>query len=137
MINLDTDFIKIRGHHLLCMQGFQNKGYSESFIENMASLINFLSDTPDVHVKIVNTADNICSFCPNLTKDGVCENPKSDLSIKKRDNLSIDFLDLKVGEVYSYLEILTKMFDILDFDKVDSICKDCGWQRVCLFYSKF
>ena len=36
---------------------------NKAFIENMASLINFLSDTPDVHVKIVNTADNICSFC--------------------------------------------------------------------------
>lgn len=129
--------IKLRGHHLLCIQGFQNKGYDKAFIENMASLIDFLNDKPDIQIEILNCADDICSFCPNLTKDGVCKNSDSELSIKRRDNLTLDFLGLNVGEIYSYLSILTRMFDVLDFDKVDTICKNCEWQSVCLFYSKF
>ncbi len=131
-----SNIINLRGHHLLCIQGFQNKGYSESFIENMASLINFLNNSNDIYVKILNSSDDICSFCPNLN-EGICKNPETDLNIKKRDNLTLDCLDLKVGNVYSYLNIITKMFDVLDFDKIDTICKECEWQNVCLFYSKF
>lgn len=133
----NTNIIKLRGHHLLCIQGFQNKGYNKSFIDNMASLISFLNENADVNVKIINWDDDICSFCPNLNSDGFCKDFETNQRIKKRDDLSLDFLDLKYGEIYSYLSILSKMFDVLDFDKVDTICNDCEWQNVCLFYSKF
>ena len=103
----------------------------------MASLITFLNDNQDIKIEILDCVDDICSFCPNLTKECVCKNSESELNIKKRDALTIDFLDLKVREVYSYLNILNRISDFLDFGKVDTICKDCEWQHVCLFYSKF
>ena len=110
MINLNNiHIIKLRGHHLLCIQGFQNKGYNDYFIENMASLISFLNNTKNVQVKILNSSDDICSFCPNLSKEGLCKDLSSNMSITKRDNLTLDFLGLQAGEIYPYLEILAKI----------------------------
>lgn len=134
---MNTDTVKLRGHHLFCIQGFQNKGYNKSFIENMSSLITFLNETPNVQIEITDSADDICSFCPNLTSESMCKNYDTNLSIKRRDESSLYLLELKIEETYSYLSILTKMFDVLDFDKVDTVCNDCEWQSVCLFYSKF
>ena len=75
--------LKLRGHHLLCLKGFQGYGYDESFVENMI-LINSERKLPQTTVSICECADDICSSCPNLV-DGICEDKTQNERIVSMD----------------------------------------------------
>ena len=81
----------LRGHHLLCLQGFQGYGYDEAFVENMSE-INRLRKLEDTVISLTGTADDICKACPNL-KGGICENQKQDETIKSMDEKVLSKLD--------------------------------------------
>ena len=76
--------IKLRGHHLLCLQGFQGYGYNDSFVKNM-TYINNLRKSENTTITITNKADYICRCCPNLKND-LCGNEKQNAEIIKMDN---------------------------------------------------
>ena len=48
----------LRGHHLLCLQGFQGYGYDEDFVKNMTE-INFSRKQKDTLISITNENDDI------------------------------------------------------------------------------
>ena len=65
----------IRPHHLLCLQFFEGKGYSNGFVENMTKIHNeMLSKNP--YVELTEGADDICENCPN-NENGICTQEKS------------------------------------------------------------
>ena len=77
--------LKLRGHHLLCLQGFQGYGYDEDFVENMCE-INRLRKLEDTSIKVVNSPDDICKACPNLV-DNKCIDDKNNDKIIAMDNV--------------------------------------------------
>ena len=60
--------MRIRGHNLLCIQGFVGKGYSPEFVANMTRVVESLGD--DVEVTVVDRPDVLCEACPNLAASG-------------------------------------------------------------------
>ena len=83
--------IKLRGHHLLCLQGFQGYGYNDSFVKNM-TYINNLRKSENTTITITNKADDICRCCPNLKND-LCGNEKQNAEIIKMDNEILSKID--------------------------------------------
>ncbi|HEX3014471.1 MAG TPA: DUF1284 domain-containing protein [Methanobacterium sp.] len=69
--------MKIRAHHLLCMQGFQGYGYSEDFSKNMAEIIEILQNFPKHKIEIIAGTDVICAFCPYNINGSCQENHES------------------------------------------------------------
>lgn len=136
-----SDTIRIRAHHLLCIQGFQGKGYSADFINNMNQIIYFLkeglNDGISKKIKVVNYNDDICTHCPHLDKNICSQFPESEKRIKKMDNLTIDLLKLDCGQEYYYKDILSKINNIITFSEIKNICGNCSWNKDCLFYLKF
>ena len=61
--------VRIRGHTLLCLQGFRGEGYSAGFIENMTELHRDLNENPDRWVEVVEAPDAFCAACPHLVAD--------------------------------------------------------------------
>ena len=101
-----SDTIKIRAHHLLCMQGFQGYGYSQNFITNMAQVIKDLK-SPNQQIEIISECDVICSHCPHKKK-GVCENnPGSAVKLENMDRQILKKLGLRKGERIKARDILT------------------------------
>ena len=76
----------LRGHHLLCLQGFQGYGYDENFVKNMTE-INRQRKLADTTIALTDSPDDICKSCPNL-KDGICENQKQNERIKYQSDLA-------------------------------------------------
>ena len=74
----------LRGHHLLCLKGFQGYGYSEEFTKNMIS-VNDKRKLKETTVKLTNSSDDICKSCPNL-KNNICENEDQNDRIISMDN---------------------------------------------------
>ena len=83
-----TLMINLRGHHLLCLQGFQGYGYNEEFTRNMTIIHEkLMNDEESIH--LVNGLDDLCKYCPNLNKD-ICINDRENEKILKMDKIVID-----------------------------------------------
>lgn len=129
-----SDNILIRAHHLLCIQGFQGKGYSSEFLKNMDYLIKILDKKTSI-VKVIDEPDSICSYCPHL-KENVCfESDNSEKRIKLMDNITLQIIGLECGQTYPYHEIVDKIKNI-SFSQLSEICGYCQWRDFCLLYSK-
>ena len=135
--NLFTIFLlidmELRGHHLLCILGFQGYGYSEDFVLNMTR-INELRKTDKTTIKLINSSDDICSACPNLKND-LCENEMQNETIVKMDEEVLSEFD--INKEYNAIDLFNEV--ILKFNtlkSVENICNDCKWAEKCLFYKK-
>ncbi|MEE1157614.1 MAG: DUF1284 domain-containing protein [Methanobrevibacter sp.] len=125
--------IKLRGHHLLCLLGFQGYGYSEDFVLNMTR-INELRKSKDCIVSLTNEPDDICSSCPNLN-DNVCENKKQNEIIVEMDDEVLSQFNLE--KEYNSLELFNEVsLKFNTMKKVENVCKNCKWENECLFYKK-
>jgi uncharacterized protein len=127
--------MKIRAHHLLCMQGFQGYGYSEDFTKNMVEIIEILQNFPKRKIEIIAGSDVICACCPYDT-DGICqENSGSDEKIKAMDTKVLKKLEISAGSILEVEEIFNitnkKLKTYIDVKK---ICGDCKWSEKCLWY---
>lgn len=127
-----SEEIKIRAHHLFCMQGFQGYGYSPEFERNMAEIIDHLDKHPYFTLKVVAGADAICQSCPHL-EDGNCTKPSSS-AMRSMDLKVIKMLGIEEGTKKSAQEILKKVDKTLNHEDLLDICGGCSWKDKCLFF---
>ena len=126
--------MKIRAHHLLCMQGFQGQGYSREFNENMSKVIRILKSNPEQEIKIVEECDAICKYCPH-NKNMRCKNIISNWMIKQMDRNVIKKLKIDSGTPKSAESIIALTNEIFKTQKdIKEICGNCGWKEKCLWY---
>lgn len=116
--------IRLRPHHLLCIQGFRGQGYSPTFIANMARLKDMLSGNPETSVKIVDNADEVCSFCPHLDS-GSCMRPG--LQVEKLDRTVMAKLGLTAGETGPWSKYIDSVRQKVDPAALSNVCGDCSW----------
>jgi uncharacterized protein len=127
-----SDPIRIRAHHLLCMQGFQGYGYSSDFVANMRQIISFLKLNPYHYLEIVVNTDELCSQCPyNVV--GRCEKGSHD-EINNIDRLVIENADLNLKHIYTVNEAFKTINENLNYHHIVSICSECKWKNKCLFF---
>jgi len=97
--------MKIRAHHLLCIQGFQGYGYSEEFTENMLKVIQNLKSFPNHKIQITTCCDAICACCPHNIGDKCTESSNSNEKIKEPSK-NQDFSSLRKNNfLYSKQEV--------------------------------
>lgn len=124
--------IKLRGHHLLCLQFFEGKGYSESFVAHIINLMKRLKNGE--HIKIVEGKDEVCNFCPNLADDGRC---KLFEKVLEKDKKVLDLFGLNLGDIVSWhkvIGIFESKKELLKKEFLENICKDCLWKEICIKY---
>ncbi len=123
----------LRGHHLLCLKGFQGYGYDEEFTKNM-TLINSKRKQDNTTVTLTSSPDDICSACPHLIGD-VCENTQKNDEIISMDREVLKKLD--PSQEYNAVKLFEKIDEIFNTkESVSKICFDCKWHEKCLFYQK-
>ena len=131
----ESKCLKIRAHHLCCIQGFQGYGYSPAFVSNMRSVIANIEAFPSRYVKLVSECDALCLSCPSKRE---CSTQKSILSQKIRDmDLAVmKKLNIEEGTVMqadkAFRLIKSKLDNALD---VEDICGTCKWRQKCLWYT--
>jgi len=123
----------LRGHHLLCLKGFQGYGYDENFTRNMTEF-NSIRKKQGTVISLTATPDDICKECPNL-KDGLCEDENQNRRIVHMDEEVLKNLD--ISREYDSIELFDKIDEIFtDKESVSEICSNCLWHEECLFYQK-
>ena len=123
--------LSLRGHHLLCLKGFQGYGYDEAFTHNMSE-INQKRKLPDTTIFLTDSSDDICTACPNLKND-LCENKSQNERIVQMDREVLKKLNFK--KEHNSLELFEKIDEIFNTkESVSEICFECIWHEKCLFY---
>ncbi len=123
-----SDMIRLRGHTLLCLQGFRGEGYSAEFIANMAVIHRMLADHPGVLVEVLASPDAVCMACPHRHPSGCTLNgERSEEEMIEQDHEVLRRLGLKVGERLRWQDILARIRTSVTGDDLPSICGSCRW----------
>jgi len=116
--------MKLRGHHLICLQFFKGEGYSKIFVENAKQIVELWKKNP---AEIVNHADDICRFCSFL-KNARCSKYED---IEKNDELALRLLGLKTGDKAEKKDV-KKQLPIILKEWREKACANCEWKKLCL-----
>ena len=123
----------LRGHHLLCLKGFQGYGYDENFVRNMKD-VNSKIKLNSTTVLLTDEPDDICKACPNL-KNNLCRNEYENERIISMDNEVLKKLDH--SKEHNAVELFNEIDELFNSEEsVSEICFNCMWHEKCLFYQK-
>jgi len=130
----DSELLKIRAHHLCCIQGFQGYGYSPAFVANMRAVISDLEALPSRLLKLVTVCDAICISCPSKRE---CTIQESVLSrrIRQMDLVVLEKLRIDDGTVVKADEAFELINSKINkASDVEEVCGTCKWRQKCLWY---
>jgi uncharacterized protein len=127
-----TPPVRLRGHHLICLQFFAGEGYSAEYVENLNHVVERAISQPAL---VVDTIDNVCAACPELGPDNRCasDDAGGEEEIMRIDALALRVLDSHVGEHLTLADARER----LDADAVGvglwraEACHGCSWEHVC------
>jgi hypothetical protein len=132
----ESKYMKIRAHHLCCIQGFQGYGYSPAFVSNMRTIISDIKAAPSRPIKLVSECDAICFSCPSKME---CSTQKSVHShrIKNMDLAVLEKLNIEEGTVIEANEAFRLVNSKLNTaSDIEEVCETCKWKRNCLWYTQ-
>jgi len=124
--------IRLRPHHLVCLQFYRGEGYSDPFVANLDRVLARLADEPAL---VVGGADEVCAFCPELDDDGLCasESAGGENEIGRIDALACTALDVEPGERITLAEALVRLADdafAVGLWRAEA-CDGCAWEATC------
>ena len=120
--------VRLRAHHLLCMHGFQGKGYSDLFVRRLREIIDLLNDDPDQIIEIIHAVDDICLYCPHAGGDGLCDH---ETKVSDYDEKALDIFGIREG-CADFRKLKERVDDDLSAEELYKICPDCQWLDLCL-----
>lgn len=118
--------MKLRPHHLLCTQGYEGKGYSDAFVENMTAITDLLRSGERARIDLVFSTDDICAKCPMMLDVDRCE---ANEKIKRLDQKVVHYFGLE-EKSYIYQEIVCEINTKITASIMDDICSECSWYAV-------
>ena len=128
MVQDHSPAVRVRGHTLLCLQGFRGEGYSPEFVENMAMIHRTLNDNPEALVEVVASPDTVCGACPHQQSMGCTLNgEQSEREMQAQDRVVLEKLGLKADSHVRWRDILERIRRSVSGDDLPSICGTCRW----------
>ncbi|MGG6433273.1 DUF1284 domain-containing protein [Anoxybacillus sp. D401a] len=118
----------LRGHHLLCVHGFQGMGYSESFVEKMSEIVALMRDPDmDVPIRVIAALDEACYACPHHGIDRCEADENSNEHVLAMDRRVLNHLQLEERGVYMKSELIERTKRAVEPDDLDVLCAGCSW----------
>jgi uncharacterized protein len=128
--------LKIRAHHLLCMQGYQGYGYDRKFEAGMSAVLDMINRKPDINIMTAAGNDIICGHCPHGSENCCRRGYDSDSKMKDMDKMILEMLKLKENRIYRadrlFSLVKSRFQTILD---IKGICDYCEWRDKCLWFT--
>lgn len=120
--------IRLRGHTLLCLQGFRGEGYSPEFTDNLAAIHQRLAANPDQPVQVVEEPDAICGACPHRAPAGCTLNgQESEAGMQAQDRHVLTRLGLQAGALVRWGDVLDRIRGSVRGSDLPGICGQCRW----------
>ena len=115
-----------RPHHFLCSLGFEGKGYSGDFVENMSEIIDGRLRAKDgnlVEIEVVGATDDICGPCPKR-RGTLCESQNQIATLDARHARA---LGLFVGTRIDWAEAKRRIRKRVPPGSLKTLCAGCQW----------
>ena len=120
--------MKLRPHHMLCIQKFTGHGYNEAFTAHMTSIVSKLRNSSGNRITITQGCDDLCEKCPH-NLDGVCASLDK---VALMDSMVLDICGLSYGDKILWTESARKARErIFKTDQFEGICGSCQWFELC------
>ena len=113
--------VRLRPHHLLCIQYYRGKGYDEAFVSNMNAIVGKLGETSDTWIRLVSGGDDVCACCPNYS-----ERCRSEEKVLRFDRNVKEMFTLK-EDLYRWEDLCRTVRTNLTDEKQRQICSGCEW----------
>lgn len=127
--------IPIRAHHLLCLQGFQGKGYSPAFTKRFAESLAELNSAPDTECEVITSTDAFCAPCPHGDGPRCAKDFDADRRMRARDFSVLAKLEMPAETLADFASLITRVNARLkNRADVGDICGDCAWRSDCSWY---
>lgn len=118
----------LRPHHGLCIRHFTGKGYSPSFVANMARVITQLHDAPEQEICLRMREDILCGNCPHNEPGGCTSGQK----VRRYDAAVLALCGLEDGVVLTWGEFERLVEErILSAGLLETVCRGCQWLALC------
>lgn len=115
--------IALRGHHVLCLLGYQGMGYSKEYIANMTQVHRRLRTYPKTEIILISGPDDLCAKFPE-SQPYHCE----DTNIHERDASILEQLQLSPGQVLPWEEIEERIKEFVLSTDIARLCSTCSWR---------
>ncbi|MCE5295958.1 MAG: DUF1284 domain-containing protein [Euryarchaeota archaeon] len=120
--------MRLRGHHLLCIQFFEGHGYDDGFSSNMRKIVDRIRCDGSLSIVLVMDCDDICEHCPDKVGD-LCRHGDS---VAKKDDSVAKFLELPHEGETTAGELMTLAAEkIKGLTDVGEVCGECYWSSIC------
>ena len=120
--------MKLRPHHLLCIQKYTGNGYDDAFAAGMDALVRRLTARPDTAVTLTEGRDNVCAVCPHMA-GGRCD---SEEKVNRLDKGVLEACGFSAGETHSWSVLArTAREQVLEKDTFEKVCGCCEWFELC------
>lgn len=119
--------MKLRPHHLLCIQGYSVKGYSEEFVKNMTENVRKLWEEEGTMVTLTDGTDQLCMACPNRLSERQC---RDDAKVLSFDRKVLEYFGLETGRTYRYMDLIREIDSRMTPELMEDICGSCSWYPV-------
>ena len=120
--------MKLRPHHLLCVQKYTGSGYDDAFAAGMEALIRRLSACPGTAVTLVEGRDDLCAACPHMTGSRCASEEK----VNRLDRGVLEACGFSAGETRSWSALArTAREQVLEKATCEKVCGCCEWFELC------
>ena len=121
--------VPIRGHTLLCLQGFRGEGYDAMFTAHMAAIYNRLIHSPETEVQVLTRPDTFCHSCPHLSSEEGCtlHGQGTEPKMIAQDREVMNRLGIAGEQVLRWEEIVEKIREKIRASMLDDLCGACPW----------
>ncbi|WP_096201698.1 DUF1284 domain-containing protein [Bacillus sp. FJAT-45350] len=120
--------ITLRGHHLLCIHGFQGMGYSPEFIRKMGQIVSDVKDREkNFDIRVVASLDEACMTCPHHGVNKCESSIGADERIVAMDDRVLSHIGIKPNESYDKQSLIQLTAERVNPNDLDVLCRDCSW----------
>lgn len=124
--SINKEAVKLRAHHLFCVNTFSGDGYDRAFIDNMARVAEICA-SPARLLEIVEGVDDICSSCP--FRDGAtCH--KTGRDVAAMDAAAEAALGVAPGQLLVSNIMRLRVEEAIRAGKYGGVCNGCAWLEV-------
>lgn len=129
--------MRLRPHHLLCVQGYRGKGYDERFRETMGRIARTLAGAPTLPVTVSDGPDDICRACPHLKDERCTWEQAGEESVREHDAALLAAFGLGDGDIIAIRDVAERIATDAGVSAVVArYCRPCPWASDCAFAAR-